>query len=132
MNELDAKIDELRKIENKEILIAEVVILLQNLQKDFNHAMLSKDADILIVESQLADVRESRAECRRALIENNKPTPVEQQHHQQSARLATELGIPLTIKKWCLQDFDIDATPNDLPKLTATYIFFEENNKDET
>ena len=44
------KIDELRKIENKEILIAEVVILLQNLQKDFNHAMLSKDADILIVE----------------------------------------------------------------------------------
>ena len=51
MNELDAKIDELRKIDNKEILIAEVVILLQNLQKDFNHAMLSKDADILILEA---------------------------------------------------------------------------------
>ena len=50
MNELDAKIDELRKIDDKEILIAEVVILLQNLQKDFNHAMMSKDADILILE----------------------------------------------------------------------------------
>jgi len=50
MNELDAKLIELEKITDNDKLLEECIDLLLNLQKDFNHAIMSKDADILILE----------------------------------------------------------------------------------
>ena len=62
------------------------------------------------------------------LAERVKCVPV-RQTYTQSGRLARELGLPLEFKKWMLQTFDIDAEPTELPKLTATYIFNEEDEK---
>jgi len=40
-----------------------------------------------------------------------------------SAKLAQDLGITISFNKWMLQQYDIDATPEELPKLKMTYIY---------
>jgi len=69
-----------------------------------------------------AEIMEALQEIQADLAELHKCVEAETPH-QFSAQLANELGVPMNFKNWSLQEFDVEAVPNDLPKLTATYIY---------
>ena len=66
------------------------------------------------------EIMNALLEIKADLAELHKCVPVETQF---SAQLANELGVPMKFKNWSLQEFDMEAVPDDLPKLTATYIY---------
>ena len=57
MNKLDEKIYELEMITDNDELLDACIDLLLSIQKDFNKAMMSKDADILLLEMGNAEMK---------------------------------------------------------------------------